>query len=375
MPSTSNSSRLLSVIVPCYNEPTTIAEVVEKVLASPLPLGWEKEIIIVDDGSHEQTKIALQKIEHAAYPNVLVIYRKKNGGKGAAVKEGLGAAQGDYCIIQDADLELDPGDYATLLSPIHAGAATVVFGYRTLAQKEGQKALYFWGGRAISMLYNFCFWTKFKDIPCCYKVFGREHIKALKACPSDDFVFDAIELTREISRGGHYTQVPVSYYPRTHDEGKKLSWVHGVRCAVSIVLLRLGLGSRVPPAHEFLKLGRFFTSGVATVIVNITALYILTEYAQVWYLTSSVIAFCISYGVNFLLQKFWTFQNRELRGAHKQLALHLCLALANLVLNTLVLFALVHYLHLWYIAAQILAVAIIALDSFFLSRLIFAPRT
>jgi glycosyltransferase involved in cell wall biosynthesis len=356
---------MLSVLIPCYNEAATVGEVVRRVRAAALPDGWTREIIVVDDGSGPETRAVLKTLEHRAR----VVYRERNGGKGAAVKEGLARAAGDYCIVQDADLELDPDDYGVLAAPIAAGDAEVAFGYRVIA--NGASPALFYGGRLLSLLFNAVFLTALRDIPSCYKLFPRAYIPALRAMPSDDFVFDAIEMTYVLGRGARVAQVPVRYYPRTHSAGKKLRAEDGMKSAVAILLVRTGL-YRLPIAREIGRIARFLISGALTVLVNLAVLYAVTEYGHVWYLTSSVIAFCVSYVVNFGLQKFWTFRHAGLREIRYQLPLHLTLAIANLALNTGILFALVEWFHIWYVFAQVIAAIIIAIDSFVLSKKIFA---
>jgi dolichol-phosphate mannosyltransferase len=363
-------SRLLSILIPCYNEAATIAEVVGRVQAVPLPKGWGREIIVIDDGSKQDTLDALKNLGGG----IRVVYRPQNGGKGVAVKDGLAEATGDYVVIQDADLELDPAQIPELLAPIAAGTAEAVFGYRVLAAEDVPASnLLFYGGRAISMLFNTAFRTDFKDVPCCYKVFPKSCIPALLACPSNDFVFDAVEMTRVISRIGRVAQVPVRYLPRSHAQGKKLQWQQGVYCAIAVVFLRLGIHHH-PVRQEIVRILRFLVSGVTTVGINLVALYVFTEFFHVWYLLSSVLAFCLSYLVNFSLHKFWTFQSHDMQKLSRQFPMHLSLGLVNLVLNTALLFLLVHYGHVWYIAAQLIAAVIIAAESFFiLSRFIFKP--
>lgn len=360
--------RTLSVIIPCYNEAATIAEVLEKVRLVALPEEWQKEIIVVDDGSGTETLAVLHTLEDSAH----IVYQAKNGGKGAAVKVGLLHATGDYCIIQDADLEVDPNDYSALLAPIVAETADIVCGYRVLATiHEPVSSTFFYGGQMLTALFNIVFGTQFKDIPACYKVFPRSIVPELLETPSNDFVFDAVELTYVLSHSGTVAQVPIRYYPRTRAQGKKLRIEHGLQCVVAILLLRFGL-HHYPVAKEMGKIARFLIAGFITVFVNLTALFVFTEYAHLWYLVSSVVAFGISYGVNFALQKFWTFKNRNVHAITYQLPLHFTLALGNLALNTAILFVFVEWVHLWYVLAQIIAAIIIALDSFFISRRIFS---
>jgi len=340
---------------------------VEKVQQAELPAGWEREIIVVDDGSGPETVAVLHTIEDRAH----IIYRPQNNGKGAVVKAGLQAAQGDYCIIQDADLELDPSQYHKLFEPLLEGKAEAVFGYRILEKQGSVTPMLFYGGLLLSFLYDIAFFTRFRDIPCCYKLFPRRCIPALLETPSEDFVFDAVELTYVIEQQCSVAQVPVVYRPRSRAQGKKLKFEHGVQCIVAIVLLRLGL-HKSPIAFDMGRISRFVIAGAITAFVNLGTLYTLTEYVHVWYLFSSIAAFIVSYSINFSLQKFWTFKNSDTHAIRYQLPLHVSLALFNLLFNTMLIFIFVEWARLWYVAAQIIAAVIIALDSFYFSRKIFS---
>jgi len=357
----------LSIIVPCYNESATIADVVAKVAAAPLPNGWGREIIVVDDGSDAATKAALKPLE----AQVRVIYREQNGGKGAAVKDGLHAARGEYCIVQDADLELDPRDIAALLTPIITGDADAAFGYRVLAaQTRAASPTMFYGGKMISTLYNIVFGTKLKDVPCGYKLFPHRTVPALLACPSDDFVFDAFEMTRAILAECRVAQVPVSYMPRSHAEGKKIRISHGVYTALAILFIRAGI-HKDPVPQELARLGRYGAVGIATVALNLVVFSLLTS-TGLWYEWASAIAFVASYAANFTLHKFWTFQNYDAAATKRQLPLHLGLALINLGINVAVLYVLVALAHLPQFVGQLGALIFVALESFvLLSRYIF----
>jgi dolichol-phosphate mannosyltransferase len=360
--------RVLSVIIPCYNEAATIALVVEKVGAAPLPQSWSKEIIVVDDGSGESTKEALRTLPSS----VRVIHLEKNSGKGAAVKAGLAQATGDYCIIQDADLELDPNEFGILLQPVAEDTADVVCGYRVLGEvHEPVSPTFFYGGQLLTLLFNIVFGTRFKDIPSCYKVFPRSMVPELLATPSNDFVFDAVELTYVLSAAKRITQVPVHYYPRTRAQGKKLRIEHGMQCVVAVIMLRIGM-HHSPLAKEMGRIARFLIAGSVNVLTNLLVLYVLTEYVHLWYLASSIISFGVSYLVSFSLQKFWTFKSSNPHALWYQLPLHLSLALGNLLLNTFLLYMLVEVAHVWYLLAQILVALIIAVDSFIISRKIFS---
>lgn len=371
MKSGTNKEKVLSVIITCYNEAATIAEVVRRVAAAKLPDGWKKEIIVVDDGSEKETVSAVRSLKDASH----VIFRKKNGGKGAAVKDGLKIATGDYCIIQDADLELDPAQYIDLLQPITSGASDAVFGYRvTPTEDSSYDAFLFYGGRTVSVLYNIVFLKRFRDIPCCYKLFPKKCIPALLRMPSNDFVFDAVEMTRVIDRECSVAQVPVTYRPRTRKEGKKIRVKHGIYSALAILLLRFGM-HRDTIEIEIVRFVRFLISGVASLAVNLGVLYLLTEKFHVWYLTSSITALIVSYVVNFSLHKFWTFENSDGKTISRQLSLHFSIFLFNLALNTFIIYALVEYLDVWYFSAQILSAAFIALEDYFLfSKFVFNAK-
>jgi len=361
-------TNILSVIIPCYNEAATIAEVLEKVSQVALPEEWHKEIIVVDDGSGPETLAVLRTLEQRAH----IIYQPQNGGKGAAVKAGLRQATGDYCIIQDADLELDPSEYGILIQPIIDGTAEVVCGYRVLGDvHEPVSPTFFYGGQMLTLLFNLVFGTGFKDIPSCYKVFPRSMIPELLETPSNDFVFDAVELTYVLSRAKKIVQVPVHYYPRTRAQGKKLRVEHGMQCVVAVVMLKIGM-HHSPLAKEMGRIARFLIAGSINVLVNLLTLYALTEYAHLWYLASSILAFGVSYLVSFGLQKFWTFKSKDPRAVWYQLPLHLSLAIFNLLLNTTLLYLLVEIGHVWYLLAQILVALVIAADSFVISRKIFS---
>lgn len=358
----------LSVVIPCYNEAGTIREVIDRVLKSEIS-PWEKEVIVVDDGSNEKTKRELAAIERAALP-VRIIYRGSNAGKGAAVKDGLARATGDYVIIQDADLEYDPNDYAALLAPIVAGETDTVFGNRlNSVNTVPYKRVYFYGGILVTKIFNWLFWTNISDIATCYKVFGRKHIPELLKSSYDDFVFDAVDLTHTLVKGGCVREVPISYTARSKVGGKKLSWRHGLEILLAIGVTRLGVPIHKRAAAN--KILRFMVAGATSFITNIVLLYVFTEYGGLWYLVSSVLAFCVAFLVNFVLQKYWAFQSYEHHKAKTQLPLHLGVAVFNLGLNTLLMYSFVEFLGIWYVLAQIIASALISIESFLAYRWIY----
>ncbi len=234
----------ISIIIPVYNESKTITEVLKKVQAAPLPANWIKEIIVVDDGSTDGTRNILTgiKSESPSGQADKLIMSHRNGGKGAALKEGFQAATGDFILIQDADLEYDPSDYVKLLEPIIQGRSEVVFGSRTLGRnKVPLSRVFFYGGLLISKIFNFLFRSSISDVATCYKIFPQRYVSELLIQKSNDFVFDVIELSYVLLKKGPIVEVPISYDSRGSLEGKKMSWRHGWRCfrrMLSLAILR-----------------------------------------------------------------------------------------------------------------------------------------
>jgi glycosyltransferase involved in cell wall biosynthesis len=224
----------LSIIVPCYNEHSTIAELLERVRAVPL----DKQVIVVDDGSTDGTREILAEQERRGDVEVHLLPR--NRGKGAAVQQGLRQVMGDVVIIQDADLEYDPADYPTLLRPIQTGKAKAVYGSRFIGE---HKAMYFWhslGNRLLTLLTNVLFDTTLTDMETCYKVFTVDIARKLRL-REPRWGFDP-EITAQILRMGHRIyEVPISYAGREYYEGKKITWRDGA------VVLGVLLRSRLLP--------------------------------------------------------------------------------------------------------------------------------
>lgn len=225
----------LTIIIPCYNERSTIRAIVNAVQASPVD---GKEIIVVDDCSTDGTRDILEKEIKPLVSRV--IYHERNRGKGAALRTGFAAATGDYVVIQDADLEYDPSEYPRLLKPLIDGKADAVFGSRFMGG-DAHRVVYFWhmmGNRFLTLASNMMTNLNLTDMETCYKVFRRDVIQSLDL-KEDRFGFEP-EVTARVARGGYRVyEVGISYYGRTYAEGKKIGWKDGVRAMYAIVKYNL----------------------------------------------------------------------------------------------------------------------------------------
>ncbi len=218
----SPSRFLLSIVIPVFNEQDTIRKAVEAVVAAP----YTKEIIIVDDGSTDATCDILKQMNH---PDVKAVFHEKNFGKGRAVQTGFNHAAGDIVLIQDADLEYDPAEYPILLQPIISGRADAVFGSR-FAGHGAHRVLYFWhyvGNRFLTLMSNIFTNLNLTDVEAGYKVFTRQALEGIKV-DERGFGFEPEIVAKIAKKGMRIYEVPISYYGRTYEEGKKIKWWDGL---------------------------------------------------------------------------------------------------------------------------------------------------
>ena len=214
-----------SIIIPCYNEEKTIEKIIDKVRDN---INSPYEIIVIDDGSTDKTRLILENNLKNKINELLI--NEKNYGKGFSIKKGIEATTGDIIIIQDADLEYDPKDYAKLIEPIKNGFADVVYGSRFIGSDE-KRVLYFWhmiGNKFLTLLSNMLTNLNLTDMEVCYKVFKSDIIKKINLCEKR-FGFEP-EITAKISKQKiRIYEVGVKYYGRTYAEGKKITWKDGFR--------------------------------------------------------------------------------------------------------------------------------------------------
>jgi glycosyltransferase involved in cell wall biosynthesis len=224
---------LVSILVPAYNEAGTVVSVLERV-AEKVP--FRTEVIVVDDGSTDATAELAEGVA-----GTIVIRQGANRGKGAAVRTGIERSTGDIVVIQDADLEYDPQDIPRLLDPLTRGVADVVFGTR-LRGGEPQRAHLFWhyaGNKFLSLLTGVLYNTTLSDMEVGYKAFLGDLIRSIELV-SDDFAIEPEMTAKLLRRNVRVYEVPISYYGRTFEEGKKITWRDGFTAVATLVRFRFG---------------------------------------------------------------------------------------------------------------------------------------
>lgn len=228
----------LSIVIPAYNEAATIHNILDRIKNVELVHNIDKEIIIVNDCSTDDTKGAILKyIENNSELNIQYYEHEINKGKGAALHTGISKATGEYLVIQDADLEYDPQEYNDLLKPVVMGVADVVYGSRFMGSKP-HRILFFWhtlGNRFLTFLSNMFTNLNLSDMETCYKMFRTNLVQGL-TLQEKRFGFEP-EVTAKISKikGIRIYEVGISYYGRTYEEGKKIGWKDGVRAIYCIL--------------------------------------------------------------------------------------------------------------------------------------------
>lgn len=238
--------KTLSIIIPAYNEQQSIQALLHSVKKVDLrQLDLRKEIIVVDDGSIDDTATILTQEEH-----IIFLRHPHNLGKGAAIRTGLQHASGDIILIQDADLEYDPQEYITLLKPILKGETKVVYGSRFIGKPQKERnldflkkhhtdahTLFYIGGRFLTFITNLLYKTHITDEATCYKVFTKDVLKQMKlSCRRFEF---CPEITAHIAKKGHpILEVPISYYPRSTRQGKKIRFKDGFEALWTLIKYR-----------------------------------------------------------------------------------------------------------------------------------------
>ena len=226
----------LSIIIPSYNEEKTILVLLDRILCVNLINGINKEIIIVDDGSSDNTKTLVNDyIQKCPYKNIKLLVHDKNSGKGSAVRTGIKYVTGEFVIIQDGDLECNPEDYNPLLKEMLEKKLLVVFGSRFMNKENKHLSRWFYiGGKVITHTANILYNQNLTDEAACYKMFRTEFIKSIPLqCKRFEF---CPEVTAKVAkRGIKITEVPVQFYPRTNDEGKKIRMKDGFEALLTLL--------------------------------------------------------------------------------------------------------------------------------------------
>lgn len=226
----------LSIIIPAYNEKDTIQEIIRRVKAVNLA-GVEKEIIVVDDGSKDGTREILKTISGIRY-----IFHEKNLGKGGAMKTGFKSATGDLLIPQDADLEYDPNDYPAMIAPILRGEAEVTNGVRIQPPGDPRSItasywLHWLGNSLITWTTNWLYWNNAGEYEGCYKAYTKKLIDSIDV-RTNNFDYDNELVCKILKRGYRIVDVPIHYYPRNYEQGKKINWKHGFLILWTIIKIR-----------------------------------------------------------------------------------------------------------------------------------------
>lgn len=231
-----NEIKKLSIVMPAFNEENTIEDIIKKVLAVRLPR-IIKELVVIDDGSEDDTYDIVKRLQKRN-KEIMLVKHDRNRGKGAAVRTGIKKATGDIIIIQDADLEYDPKDYRQCIKPIIESKAKVVYGSRLLKKDKKMGRLDFLlGGMLVTFATNILYFVWLTDEPTCYKTFDAKFIKKIRIV-GDGFEWEPEVTAKILKKGIKIKEVPISYYPRTKNEGKKINWRDGVKAITTLIRYR-----------------------------------------------------------------------------------------------------------------------------------------
>lgn len=225
----------LSVIIPVYNEAATLEEIINRVRAT----GLVYEIVAVDDGSSDDSVAILKRLQNQGHPPLTILQHRQNRGKGAAMRTGLEAVTGDFVLVQDADLEYDPADYPVLLEPLTDSLVEVVYGSRNLQHNAKSSFAFYWGGRLLSWVTNLLYGSKITDEATGYKVIKTDLLRNL-GLETDGFEFCPEVTGKLLRRGVSIYEVPISYHPRSWNEGKKIQWYDGAIAIWTLIKYRFG---------------------------------------------------------------------------------------------------------------------------------------
>jgi glycosyltransferase involved in cell wall biosynthesis len=223
----------LTVVIPVYNEEKTIKEIVKKVVGVDPD---DKEIIIVDDCSKDKTREILQELKNT-YPQIKLILKEKNRGKGHTVALGFKESTGDYVIVQDADLEYEPSEYQKLLRALEEEKVDVIYGSRFSGNYEQMSTAHYWGNKMLTLVTNLLYGVMLTDMETCYKLVPGDFARSLNI-KSDRFDFEP-EITAKILKSGlRIKEVPITYKGRKFTEGKKITWKDGFAAIYSLLKFR-----------------------------------------------------------------------------------------------------------------------------------------
>lgn len=233
---TKTNIKKLSIVIPVYNEEKTIKSILSKVMMVDLG-DINKEIILVDDGSTDGTIKVLEKLKKEHH-KLKVVYKERNSGKGATLKEGFKHTTGDYVIVQDADLEYDPKDYVKLLEALKYDHTDVVYGSRFSGTYEDMSNLHYFGNKLLTLVTNMLFGVMLTDMETCYKLLPGDFIRSVDI-KSQRFNFEPEITAKALREGLRIREVPISYRGRSRGEGKHLTWKDGLSALFTLIKFRI----------------------------------------------------------------------------------------------------------------------------------------